>query len=199
MNAGVEPGRLRPVRLLPRRSFFGYRCRQKEGDGRRKAFSLRLCWMVSEREAGTSMRKIFVLAGLVAALLMAVEASAVVADPGADVAISIVADSHHAFAGQTVTATITVTNVGDATATNVVVAQFAPDNMNFVSSTCSSGSCPDSLTAGATETFALVMTAFPCGLPTRKATVGASVSADNDTNTTNNFATVTLTLSKCKP
>ena len=137
---------------------------------------------------------------LALAAVFVVGASSAVGDPGADVSVSIAA-KHHAFDGETVTATTTVTNVGDATATNVSVFVNLPDNMNFISNTCSWGNCSDtfSLEPGATQTVTTLMTAFACGLPSRKATVQAFLlSAGNDTNSTNNFDEVTITLSKCK-
>ena len=108
--------------------------------------------------------------------------------------VSILADKRHASAGEVVTYTARVKNVGGATATNALVCLVASDNME------SSGGCLDAFTVrpGATQTFTKSLAALPCGAPDyRKAKVTAWVSADNDVNSANDSDAWTITLGKC--
>ena len=119
---------------------------------------------------------------------------ALLGDPGADMSVSVLADKRHASAGEVVTYTVRVKNIGGATATNVVVCLVSPDNMQ------SSGGCVDAvnLGPGAMQTLTEYLAALPCGLPnTRKAKVTVWVSADNDVNSANDSDAWTITLGKC--
>jgi subtilase family serine protease len=127
--------------------------------------------------------------------LLAVGVPVALAQSGADLAIGIEADRTTAKAGQTVTYTITVSNVGDATATDVALFVGCFDNLQCVSL----GAVPETLEAGATVTATLVAIANPCGLSiTRDATVVAEVSSTSpDSDPSNNRDSVTIRLQKC--
>lgn len=112
-----------------------------------------------------------------------------------DLAIAIVADRATAKTGQLVTYTITVANLGDATATDVAVFAGCPDNLQ-----CGPvGAIPGTLEAGASAAATMVATANPCGLSiTRSATVVAEVSSSSaDADPDNNSDSVTIRLQKC--
>jgi uncharacterized membrane protein len=116
------------------------------------------------------------------------------AQSSADLAVTITADRTTAKAGQLVTYTITVSNLGDATATDVALFVGCFDNLQ-----CGpAGAIPGTLEAGASVTVTMVATANPCGLSiTRDATVVAEVSSSVDADPTNNRDSVTIRLQKC--
>jgi hypothetical protein len=126
------------------------------------------------------------------------------AQSGADLAVTIEADRTnakagqlvtYAKAGQLVTYTITVSNLGDATATDVALFVGCFDNLQ-----CGPvGAIPGTLEAGASVTVTMVATANPCGLSiTRDATVVAEVSSSSpNADPTNNRDSVTIRLQKC--
>jgi hypothetical protein len=135
------------------------------------------------------------LAALALAGLLGVGMPAAAAQSGADLAVTIEADRTNAKTGQLVTYTITVSNLGDATATDVAVFVGCFDNLQ-----CGPvGAIPGTLEAGASVTVTMVATANPCGLSiTRDATVVAEVrSSSFDADPTNNSDSVTIRLQKC--
>src|SRR5215212_7272074 len=135
------------------------------------------------------------LAALALVALLAVGMPSAVAQSGADLAVTIEADRTNAKAGQLVTYTITVSNLGDATATDVALFVGCFDNLQ-----CGPvGAIPGTLEAGASVTVTMVATANPCGLSiTRDATVVAEVSSSSpDSNPTNDSDSVTLRLQRC--
>ncbi|HEX6811935.1 MAG TPA: DUF11 domain-containing protein [Planctomycetota bacterium] len=82
-----------------------------------------------------------------------------------DLRITKVADRTHVRIGQTITFTITVTNLGPGTATGIVFGDSLPDPLNLVSFTCLQGTqvgqsfCSvTSLAPGASATAILVAT-----------------------------------------
>jgi uncharacterized protein (DUF58 family) len=70
-----------------------------------------------------------ILAALTLAGLVAVGAPAALAQSGADLAVTVEADRTTAKAGQSVTYTVTVSNLGDATATDVSLFLGCSDNL----------------------------------------------------------------------
>lgn len=97
--------------------------------------------------------------------------------------------------GQTITYTITLTNLGpDASADTYLIAQN-PDAFNLVSMTCSDPtfcSAPGgALASGATVTATIVdvVCCFPVGA-SRKVSAGATAVSSNDPNLDNNAASV---------
>ena len=134
------------------------------------------------------------LATLALAGAFAVGVPVAVAQSGPDLAVTIVADRTNAKAGQWVTYTLRVSNLGDATATDVTLFVGCFDNLQ-----CGPvGAVPGTLEAGASVTTTMVATANPCGLSiTRNATVVAEVSSSVDIDPTNNRDSVTIRLQKC--
>lgn len=72
-------------------------------------------------------------------LLLGVVPFASAEEPGTDLAITKVADQTRAKIGETITFTITVTNLGPDTATGIYFGDSIPDPLNFVSSSCDRG------------------------------------------------------------
>ncbi len=135
------------------------------------------------------------LAALALAGLLGVGMPSAAAQSGADLAVTIEADRTNAKAGQLVTYTITVSNLGDATATDVALFVGCFDNLQ-----CGPvGAIQGTLEAGASVTVTMVATANPCGLSiTRDATVVAEVSSSSpDADPANNRDSVTIRLQKC--
>jgi Domain of unknown function DUF11 len=135
------------------------------------------------------------LAALTVASLLAVGVPAALAQSSADLAVTIAADLTKAKAGQSVTYTITVSNLGDTTATDVALFVGCPDNLQCGRVDAISAT----LEAGASVTATMVAIANPCGLSiTRLATVFAEVSStSSDADLSNNSDSVTIRLQKC--
>jgi uncharacterized membrane protein len=135
------------------------------------------------------------LAILTLAGLLAVGAPAALAQSGPDLAVTIEADRTTAKAGQAVTYTITVSNLGDATATDVSLFLGCSDNLQCGLFNSTLGS----LEPGASVTVTMVAIANPCGLSiSRDATVVAEVSSTSpDANLSNNSDRVTIRLQRC--
>ncbi|HXI69439.1 MAG TPA: Ig-like domain-containing protein [Verrucomicrobiae bacterium] len=115
--------------------------------------------------------------------------SRTVVSPRADVAI-FKTGSTNIFAGGTVTYTITATNFGPSTATNVVVKDNLPGNVIFQSATGGYSLSNSvitwsslSLVKGATTSFTVVVTAPASGSFTN---IAASTAGTSDPNPTNN-------------
>jgi hypothetical protein len=135
------------------------------------------------------------LAALALAGLLAVGMPSAVAQSGANLAVTIEADRTNAKAGQLVTYTITVSNLGDATATDVTLGIGCFDNLQCGLFDSTLGN----IEPGASVTVTMVAIANPCGLSiTRVATVVAEVSSTSfDADPTNNRDSVTIQLQKC--
>jgi uncharacterized membrane protein len=137
------------------------------------------------------------LATLALAGLLAVGAPAALAQSGSDLAVTIEADRTTAKAGQSVTYTITVSNLGDATATGVSLSLGCSDNLQCGLYNSTLGD----LEPGASVTVTTVAIANPCGLSiTRDATVVADVSSSTspeEANSSNNSDRVTIRLQRC--
>jgi uncharacterized membrane protein len=136
-----------------------------------------------------------ILAALTLAGLVAVGAPAALAQSGADLAVTVEADRTTAKAGQSVTYTVTVSNLGDATATDVSLFLGCSDNLQCGLFNSTLGN----LEPGASVTVTMVAIANPCGLSiSREATVVAEVSsASPDANVSNNSDRVTIRLQRC--
>jgi uncharacterized membrane protein len=139
------------------------------------------------------------LTTLALAGLLAVGTPAALAQSGPDLAVTIEADRTTAKAGQAVTYTITVSNLGDATAdataTDVSLFLGCSDNLQCGLFNSTLGN----LEPGASVTVTMVAIANPCGLSiTRDATVVAEVSSTSlDANLANNSDRVTIRLQRC--
>jgi uncharacterized membrane protein len=135
------------------------------------------------------------LTTLALAGLLAVGTPAALAQSGPDLAVTIEADRTTAKAGQPVTYTITVSNLGDATATDVSLFLGCSDNLQCGLFNSTLGN----LEPGASVTVTMVAIANPCGLSiTRDATVVAEVSSTSlDANLVNNSDRVTIRLQRC--
>ncbi|HEV8434032.1 MAG TPA: DUF11 domain-containing protein, partial [Thermoanaerobaculia bacterium] len=127
----------------------------------------------------------------------------------ADLAVSKTGPSG-VTAGQNVVYTVTVTNNGPSTATNVVVSDPTPANLTFVSNSgACTGSYPcsiGSLTNGQTATITSTYSTSPsfAGNVTNTATVSGSVADPNNSNdssskTTNVGAQADLSITKSGP
>jgi uncharacterized repeat protein (TIGR01451 family) len=110
-------------------------------------------------------------------------ATAITVSPAADLQVKIVPTPVPGLSGQNLTYTVTVTNAGPSTATNVSLSDTLPSTVNYVSATSSQGSAPTqasgvitaligTLAPNATATLTIV------GLPT-----GAAVGLVTDTAT----------------
>jgi len=135
------------------------------------------------------------LTTLILAGLLAVGAPAALAQSGPDLAVTITPDRTTAKAGQSVTYTITVSNLGDATATDVSLSLGCSDNLQCGLYNSTLGN----LEPGASVTVTMVAIANPCGLSiTRDATVVADVSSTSpDADLSNNSDRVTIRLQRC--
>jgi uncharacterized repeat protein (TIGR01451 family) len=121
--------------------------------------------------------------------------------PEADLSLTKTADRKNVRIGENITFTITVTNLGPDTATDVFFGDAVPDPLNFVSASCdkgptSGGACEvASLAVGESATITLVAT--PITNPAkseRKFTNTAFIGSSGtlDPNPDNNTATLHL-------
>lgn len=135
------------------------------------------------------------LTTLALAGLLAVGMPSAAAQSGPDLAVTIEADRTTAKAGQAVTYTITVSNLGDATATDVSLFLGCSDNLQCGLFDSTLGD----LEPGASVAVTMVAIANPCGLSiTRDATVVAEVSSTSpEVNLSNNSDRVTIRLQRC--
>ena len=120
---------------------------------------------------------------------------------GADLALTKTANRKSVKIGQTITFTITVTNLGPETATDVFFGDALPDPLNFVSASCdkgpiSGGACSvASLEVGESATITLIAT--PISNPARSErkfsnTAFIASSGTFDPNPANNTASLSL-------
>jgi uncharacterized repeat protein (TIGR01451 family) len=96
-------------------------------------------------------------------LLIAVGVERAVAQENADLQLTKVASSKTVAVGETITYTVTLTNLGPGVATGVVFGDPLPDQLNLVESTCdavvdSSFCTVESLPSGASVTLTIVAT-----------------------------------------
>ena len=97
-------------------------------------------------------------------LMLGAAPAASAQEPSADLALTKTADRTNVKIGQTITFTITVTNLGPDTATGIYFGDSLPDPLNFVSSSCDRGTTfwglcrVDSLAVGESATITVVTT-----------------------------------------
>jgi uncharacterized repeat protein (TIGR01451 family) len=124
-------------------------------------------------------------------------------EPTADLALTKTADRKNVKIGQTITFTITLTNLGPDTATGIFFGDPIPDPLNFVSASCDQGTVTefggfcivDSLAVGESATITLVAT--PITNPAKSErkfgnTAFIAESATFDPNLDNNMASLDL-------
>jgi uncharacterized repeat protein (TIGR01451 family) len=142
-----------------------------------------------------------------AVISTAIGAGTIVNDDGGNTDVSIVqAAPSTAFALQSVTFTLTVSNNGPNTADNVVVTDMLPAGSTFVSATPSQGSCTGQPTVtcnlgailnGASATIAVIVTPTALGPATNTATVSSAPQVDP--NSANNASTASVTVQPTAP
>jgi uncharacterized repeat protein (TIGR01451 family) len=111
--------------------------------------------------------------------------------PSADLALLVADNPDPVTAGQNLTYSITASNNGPDTATNVVVTDTLPSGVTFVSSTASQGACSGiatvtctlgSLTDGAIATVTIVIKPAASGMLNNTISVTSNVSDPNSAN-----------------
>ena len=121
--------------------------------------------------------------------------------PSADLALTKTVDRKNVKIGETITFTITVTNLGPDTATGIFFGDALPDPLNFVSASCNKGSTFGGACSVATlavgESATITLVATPITNPARSerrftntAFIGASDTFDPDPS--NNTASLHL-------
>ncbi len=125
-----------------------------------------------------------------------------IAQTAADLALTKVADRNTVRPGEDVTFTITLTNLGPDAATNVTFGDPVPDQLDFVSITCSEGGATvsrsfctvASVASGASVTATLVVSVITNPVRSdRRFENGAFVTSDTpDPNSSNNTASVQM-------
>lgn len=117
-----------------------------------------------------------------------------------DIAVSKAATVSTVTVGDTVTFTVTVSNVGGVTASNVTVSDPAPAGMTIVSATPTQGSCSGTspvncnlgaLAAGASAGISIIAHADAAGTSVNRATAAAN---EEDSNAANNAAEATVVI-----
>ena len=138
---------------------------------------------------------------IVLMLMLGLVPTAFAQEPTADLALTKTADRKSVKIGETITFTITVTNLGPDAATGIYFGDAIPDPLNFVSASCDKGpafggACAvDNLAVGESATITVVTT--PITNPAqseRKFTNTAFIaeSATFDPNPDNNTASLQL-------
>jgi uncharacterized repeat protein (TIGR01451 family) len=115
------------------------------------------------------------------------------AQTGADVAAGISAKKNVKLGGN-ITYTVTATNVGDSTATGVLIDGWVPDWFNFVSSNCGTGTSNGALECGYGDvapgaSVSMTITVEACCPEPHMFELGF-VSATNDSNADNDTAQI---------
>ena len=121
---------------------------------------------------------------------------------GADLAVTKVVDQPNVVQGATVTFTVTVSNLGTADATNVVLSDLLPSGLTYVSSTVSGGSynpgtggwAVGGLLNGSSKTLVIVADATGSGTLTNTATVTGLDQADPNPANDSASAAVNVTV-----
>jgi large repetitive protein len=147
-------------------------------------------------------RRIICTAHIILTLVLLVgwSARSAAAQETADLSLTKVADRTHVRVGENITYTITLTNLGPATATGITFGDPLPDQLNLVSFTCSQGTLSggpfcaiENLASGASVTATLI--AVPdVGKHERHISNTAFIveSATPDPDGTNNSASVLI-------
>ncbi len=135
---------------------------------------------------------------VMAVLAVGLSANLAAAQGAADLQITKVADKKTVKIGETITYTITVTNLGPDVATDIVFGDPIPDQLNLVSSTCGNVSAfctVASLESGASVTLVVVATPIAnLAHSERRVTNSAFIaeSSSTDPNAANDIASVTI-------
>jgi uncharacterized repeat protein (TIGR01451 family) len=124
------------------------------------------------------------------------QASVVVTPAIADLSVTKTVDNNAPNVGQNVNYTVTVSNAGPATATNVAVSDVLPGTLTFVSSTPSQGAYVNgtgvwtvgSINSGANATLQITATVTVGGTTTNTAQVSAADQFDPDSTPANGVA-----------
>ena len=120
-------------------------------------------------------------------------------EPTADLSLTKTADRKNVKIGETITFTITVTNLGPDTATDVYFGDSLPDPLNFVSATCDEGEVfwglcrVPSLAAGESATITVVTTPITNPAKSERKFTNTAFIAESDAfdpNIDNNFASL---------
>jgi uncharacterized repeat protein (TIGR01451 family) len=149
------------------------------------------------QSVGVSMSRL-ACAVVMAVLAVGLSANLAAAQGGADLQITKVADKKTVKIGETITYTITVTNLGPDVATDIVFGDPIPDQLNLVSSTCGNVSAfctVASLESGASVTLVVVATPIAnLAHSERRVTNSAFIaeSSSTDPNAANDIASVTI-------
>jgi uncharacterized repeat protein (TIGR01451 family) len=135
---------------------------------------------------------------VMAVLAVGWSANLAAAQGAADLQITKIADTKTVKIGETITYTITVTNLGPDVATDIVFGDPIPDQLNLVSSTCGNVSAfctVASLESGASVTLVVVATPIAnLAHSERRVTNSAFIaeSSSTDPNAANDIASVTI-------
>jgi uncharacterized repeat protein (TIGR01451 family) len=135
---------------------------------------------------------------VIAVLAVGLSANLAAAQGAADLQITKIADKKTVKIGETITYTITVTNLGPDVATDIVFGDPIPDQLNLISSTCGNVSAfctVASLENGASVTLVVVATPIAnLAHSERRVTNSAFIaeSSSTDPNAANDIASVTI-------
>jgi uncharacterized repeat protein (TIGR01451 family) len=135
---------------------------------------------------------------VIAVLAFGLSANLAAAQGAADLQITKIADKKTVKIGETITYTITVTNLGPDVATDIVFGDPIPDQLNLISSTCGNVSAfctVASLENGASVTLVVVATPIAnLAHSERRVTNSAFIaeSSSTDPNAANDIASVTI-------
>ena len=135
---------------------------------------------------------------LTAVVAIGLFAEVAIAQEAADLQLTKTADRKTVKIGQTVTYTITLTNLGPDVATDIVFGDPLPDQLNLVGSTCGAVSAfctVTSLPAGASATLTVVATPITNAAQSERRVTNCAFIAEagsTDPNPDNDIACVTI-------
>ena len=138
---------------------------------------------------------------IVLMLMLGLVPTAFAQDPTADLALTKTADRKGVKIGETITFTITVTNLGPDAATGIYFGDAIPDPLNFVSASCDKGptvggDCAvDSLAVGESATITVVTTPITNPAQSERKFTNTAFIAESttfDPNPDNNTASLQL-------
>jgi uncharacterized repeat protein (TIGR01451 family) len=138
---------------------------------------------------------------IVLMLMLGLVPTAFAQEPTADLALTKTADRKSVKIGETITFTITVTNLGLDTATGIYFGDAIPDPLNFVSASCDKGptfggACAvDSLAVGESATITVVTTPITNPAQSERKFTNTAFIAESttfDPNPDNNTASLQL-------
>ena len=138
---------------------------------------------------------------IVLMLMLGLVPTAFAQEPTADLALTKTADRKSVKIGETITFTITVTNLGPDTATGIYFGDAIPDPLNFVSASCDKGTtfggacAVDSLAVGESATITVVTTPITNPAQSERKFTNTAFIAESttfDPNPDNNTASLQL-------